>query len=123
MTQTSGKVWATLGWISVFLVAASIPYAIIDGVMGIFILYAAIIVGGLSGFGVGSTAKFGVAVIVFSLLIANVGTHYATSTGLRPIQFELVFNAVLLFAMPILIALVFLVVGIIRRRTIVDRQP
>ena len=122
MTQVSAKIWAALGWISVLLVAASIPFAMVDGVIGAFALYAAIIVGGLSGVGISSTAKFGVTAIVLSLLIANVMTHYTASTGLQSLQFDLVFSALALFALPILFATAFLVVGVIRRRNTGDRR-
>ncbi|MDZ7768228.1 MAG: hypothetical protein U5K38_03745 [Woeseiaceae bacterium] len=84
-------------------------------------LYAAIVIGGLSGVGANSTAKFGVTVIVLSLLIANVMTHYTASTGLRSLQFDLVFNVLVIFALPIMVATALLVVGVFRRQNTGDR--
>ena len=113
----STKIWTTIGWIAATLVVISVPYALIDGVMGIFILYAAIVIGGLSGVGLNSTAKFGIATIFASLLLALVGTHYTTSTGFRLPQFTLVLNAVSIFALPILISAALLFLGVARRRS------
>ena len=122
MTQVSAKLWAALGWISVLLVAASIPIAMVDGVIGVLALYSAIVIGGFSGVGTNSTAKFGVSAIVLSLLIANVMTHYTASTGLRSLQSDLLFSVLVIFALPMLVATAFLIVGVIRRRYAGDRR-
>ena len=112
----STKIWTTIGWIAIALVVIAVPYALIDGVMGIFVLYIAVVVGGLSGVGLKSTAKFGIATILASLLLALIGTHYTTSAGFRSPQVALVLNAFSIFALPILISATLLLLGVTRRR-------
>jgi hypothetical protein len=116
MSQVSTKIWNTIGWIATALVVVSIPFALIDPVMGIFILYAAIVVGGLSGIGVNAKAKFGIATIVASLLLGLIGTHYTSSTGLRPLELTLVWTAFAIFMIPILVSAALLLLGLVRRR-------
>ena len=112
----STKIWTTIGWIATTLVVIAVPYALIDGVMGIFILNVAIVVGGISGVGLNATAKFGIATILATRLLALIGTHYSTLTGFRSPQIALVLNAILIFALPILISATLLFLGVIRRR-------
>ena len=105
-----------IGWIAAMLVVISIFFAVIDPVVGVFVMYAAVVVGGVSGIGANATVRFGVAMIVASLLFGLFGTHYTTSTGLRPPQLALIWSAISIFAFPILLSAILLVLGVIRRR-------
>jgi hypothetical protein len=116
MSQTPAKIWNLIGWIVVALIVVSIFFAMTDPVMGVFAMYAAIAVGGLSGVGMNATVKFGVVTIVVSLLFGLIGTHYTTSTGIRPPQLKLIWSAVSIFALPILVSATLLSYGVIRRR-------
>jgi hypothetical protein len=116
MSQASAKVLNLTGWIAAALILVSIFFTMIDPVMGVFAMYAAIVVGGLSGFGMNATVKFGVVTIVVSLLFGLIGTHYTTSTGFRPPQLRLIWSAISIFAWPILVSAILLSYGVIRRR-------
>ena len=122
-THISAKLWATLGWISILLVASSIPFGMIGGVFLVFLLFVAIILGGLSGVGLKSTTKFGVTTIVLSFLIVYIVTHYAASTGLQSFQLKRMFSLLTFLALPIVIAAARLIVGVVRRRNTGDRGP
>lgn len=116
MSPISTKIWSTIGWISASFVALSIPLSLIDGVIGAFALYAAIIVGGISGIGLNSTAKFGVATIAVSLLLGVIATHYTSSGGFRPPDLARLWAAISILGIPILASIAMIVVGVLRRR-------
>ena len=108
--------WRAIGWLSIALVVASVALAFIDGVLGAFGLYAAMIVGGVSGLGRHSTAGFGISVLVLSLLLGVIATHYTSSDGfLRP-ELERVWMAVSILGIPALISAALLSIGKWRRR-------
>ena len=92
----------------------------IGGVFLVFLLFVAIILGGLSGVGLKSTTKFGVTAIVLSFLIVYIVTHYAASTGLQSFQLERMFSLLTFLALPIVIAAACLIVGAVRRRNTGD---
>jgi len=116
MSSVPAKIWNAIGWVATTLVVISIPYSLADPVMGIFFLYVAIVVGGLSGIGVKATTRFGIATIAASLLLGMLGTHYTSSTGLRPPELALVWTAFMIFALPILLSAALLLLGVMRRR-------
>jgi hypothetical protein len=116
MSQAPAKAWDFTGWVAAALIVVAISFTMIDPVMGVFAMYAAIVVGGLSGFGINATVKFGVVTIVVSLLFGLIGTHYTTSTGFLPPQLKLIWSAISIFAWPILVSAILLSCGVIRRR-------
>ena len=116
MSPVSTKIWNAIGWSAIALVVIAILYTLADPVMGIAVLYVAIVVGGLSGIGVGATTRFGVATIAASLLLGLFGTHYASSTGLRPPELASVLAAFEIFGLPILVSAALLLIGVARRR-------
>ncbi len=112
----SAKRWASLGWISILLVALSAPFGMVGGVFLVVLLFAAIILGGVSGVGMMSTTKFGVTTLTLSFLIVYVVTHYVTSTGFQSFQLERVLGVLTYLALPIVIAATCLIAGAVRRR-------
>jgi hypothetical protein len=113
---TSNSRWNAIGWLSVALVGASIAMAFVDGVLGAFGLYAAMIVGGISGLGRHSRAGFGVATILASLFLGVIATHYTSSEGFLRLELERVWNAVSILGIPALISAALLSIGAWRRR-------
>lgn len=93
----------------------------IGGVFLVFLLVVAIVLGGLSGVGMGSTLKFGVTTIVLSFLVVYVATHNVDSTGLQSFQLGHMLSLLKFLALPIVIAAACLIVGVIRRRNTSDR--
>jgi len=61
--------WTIIGWIGVALAILAICVAVIDGVPAVFLLYAALLVGGVSGVGVNSTARYGLVILAISALL------------------------------------------------------
>ena len=120
MSHKYAKTWSKIGWTAVALVALSVSLAVIDPVMGIFVMYVAIVVGGLSGIGRTATIWFGVATIIASLLFGMIGTHYTTSTGFNAPQLTFVWSAISIFALPILVSAILLLIGGLRRRSVVN---
>lgn len=116
MSQAPANIWNFIGWIAAALIVVSIFLAMIDPVMAVFVMYAAILVSGLSGVGIKATAKFGIVTIVMSLLFGLTGTHYTVSIGFLPLQLKLVWSAILIFALPIVVSAILLSVGLMRRR-------
>ena len=62
-------IWTTIGWVGVALAILAIGVAAIDGVPAVFLLYAALLVGGVSGVGVNSTARYGLVILAISALL------------------------------------------------------
>jgi len=62
-------IWTTIGWVGVALAILAICVAAIDGVPAVFLPYAALIVGGVSGVGVNSTARYGLVILAISALL------------------------------------------------------
>lgn len=116
MRPVRTKIWNAIGWVATALVVISIPYSLADPVMGIFFLYVAIVVGGLSGIGVNATTIFGIGTIAASLLLGLLGTHYTTSTGFRPPELALAWTAITIFALPVMFSAALLLLGVMRRR-------
>ena len=116
MRPVSAVWWRTLGWTAVLLVAVAALSALADPVLGVFVLYAAIIVGGLSGVGINASPGFGIATLISGLAIGLAGTHYTSSTGLRPPHPALILNAFTIFAWPVTASLALLLLGILKRR-------
>lgn len=116
MSQVSTTAWSTFGWIATTLVVFSIPLGLADPVLGVFVLYAAIIIGGFSGIGRNATAKFGITTILASLLLTLLATHYSSSTGFYLPQFRLILNAFVVLWLPLLISAALLFLGATKRR-------
>ena len=116
MRIISAKWWNGIGCGSIALVLVSIPYGLVDGVMGLFFLYAAVIVGGFSGVGLKATAVFGIAVIVASLLLTLFALQYTSPAGFSRLQIRSLWTAFSVLSMPIAVSAAFLVCGVLRRR-------
>lgn len=116
MNPMPAKFWKLVGWLGVSLVVIAIPYAMVDGVMGVFVLYAAMIVGGISGIGVKARATFGIAIILLSIVITSAITHYTATTGMRAPDFSLIKLALAVLALPMIVSVALLALGEIHRR-------
>ena len=116
MDKTSAQTWNVIGWTAVALVFVSVLFAMLDPVMGIFVLWAAILVGGFSGIGGNATARFGIATIIAGLALGLIGTHYSTSTGLQPPELRRVLGAFTVVGLPILVSAAMLLRGKKTRR-------
>lgn len=116
MSPVPTKIWNAFGWVAATLVGISIPYSLADPVLGMFFLYVAIVIGGLSGIGVKATPRYGIATIAASLLLGLLGTHYTSSTGLRSPELALVWTAFIVLALPVIFSVALLLLGVTRRR-------
>jgi hypothetical protein len=116
VNPVSTTAWTRIGWLSVGLVVLAVPLSLIDGVISAFALYAAIIAGGLSSVGLESTARFGVATIVLSLLLGTIATHYTSSTGFLPPDLSRVLAAISILGIPSLASLTLIITGVLRRK-------
>ena len=116
MKQISRKVWVATGWISLLLTAWSFVLATIDGVMAIFVFPFAMLVGGVSGIGATSTARFGVATIVLCTALVFGMTHYVASTGFQTPNASTVSQAIALIAIPFTVSGGMLIWGMNVRR-------
>ena len=83
MKQIPARFWKAIGWIGLLLTAWSFVLATIDGVMAIFMFPIAMLVGGISGLGATSTARFGLATIVLCTALVFGMTHYVVSIGFK----------------------------------------
>ena len=80
--QIPARFWNAVGWVGLLLTAWSFILATIDGVMAIFVIPIAMLVGGVSGLGATSTARFGIATIVLCTALVFAMTNYRISAGL-----------------------------------------
>jgi hypothetical protein len=104
-----------IGWTSIALVVISVLAAFADPVPGIFVLFLAIILGGMSGVGVDASPRFGIFTIILALLLAVIGTH-SSYTEIQPLELRLVWTAVQLVGVPVVVSVALLVLGIFSRR-------
>jgi hypothetical protein len=122
MKQISGRIWVAIGWISLLLAAWSFVLATIDGVMAILVFPVAMFVGGISGIGATSTARFGIATIVLCTALVFGMTHYAASTGFQTPNWSTASQAIALIAIPLTVSGGMLIWGVnVRRKKSGDR--
>lgn len=111
------KFWTSTGWIGVSLALLSLAAATIDGVMAMFLLPVAMLVGGISGFGVNATPRFGIATLILCTVIVVVSTHYVVTTGLmRPTASSLT-GSFELIAIPLTVSAGLLTWGVVKRNS------
>ena len=123
MDKTPAQTWNLIGWTAVALVLVSVLLSMVDPVIGIFVLWAAILVGGFSGIGGNATARFGIATIIAGLVLSLVGTHYSPPTGLHPLELRRALGAFTVVGLPTLVSAALLLHGMRRRRQSGISQP
>ena len=116
MKQISRKVWISIGWVSLLLTAWSFVLATVDGVMALFMFPVAMLVGGISGLGATSTARFGIATIFLCTALVFGMTHYVASAGFQTPNGSTASQAIALIAIPLAVSSGMLIWGANARR-------
>jgi hypothetical protein len=104
------------GVVAVLLALLALPAALVDPVAIGFLLWAAILLGGLSSVSVHGHARWAVASIVLSIIIAAIASHYFPDTGFMAPTVASLAGLIVVIAIPLVPALLLVVVGWFRRR-------
>jgi hypothetical protein len=104
------------GVVAVLLALLALPAALVDPVAIGFLLWAAIFLGGLSSVSVHGHARWAVASILLSVLIAAVASHYFPDTGFMAPTVASLAGLIVVVAIPLVPALLLMAVGWFRRR-------
>lgn len=107
--------WTSIGWVGVALAILAIFIAAVDGVPAVFLLYAAMIVGGVSGIGIHSIARYGLVILAISTLLVLGMRHYVTTTGFIPPSLDSLRQVLAIIAIPLAISAGLLAWGAARR--------
>lgn len=111
-----------LGWISVILALSIVPIAWIDPVLSPFAALVSIPLGGLSAIGGHSRLTFAAVAFALSVVGIAIVTHYSPPRGfVVPTPSSLLFATALL-AIPGAIALIFVVIGVVKRRRLTEQR-
>ena len=122
MKPIHARFWTIAGYSGVAIAALAVAVAMIDPVPAAFLLAGAVSVGGISGLGLYSTAKFGVTTLVVCTVVMLGMMHYIESQGLVAPTLMLLRHTFELIAIPLTISGGLLILGVIRRRRRPDPQ-
>ena len=105
------------GWLSLLLVAISFILATIDGVVAMFMVPLAMLVGGASGLGAKATAWYGLFAVLSGAALVFGMTHYVVSTGFEAPSLASLTDAFAFIAVPLTLSVGMLIWGVnVRRR-------
>lgn len=104
------------GVAAMLLVVLAVPASLGDPVALGFLLWGAILLGGLSSVSVHGHARWAAASMLLSVLVAAVASHYSRSTGFMAPTAASLAGLIVVIAIPLLPALMLVAVGWFRRR-------
>lgn len=117
MKEFPAAVWVVTGWLSLLLIAISFIFLAIDGVVAMFLVSLAMLVGGVSGLGAKATAQYGLLAVLTGAALVFVMTHYVVSTGFQTPSLLSLTDAFAFVAVPLTVSLGMLIWGVnVRRR-------
>ena len=117
MKELPAALWIVTGWLSLLLVAISFIFATIDGVIAMFLVPFAMLVGGASGLGTSATARYGLLAVLSGTALVFGMTHYVVSTGFEVPSLASLINAFAFIAVPLTLSVGMLIWGVnVRRR-------
>ena len=116
MKELPAAVWLLAGWLSLLLVAISLIFATIDGVVAMFLIPIAMLVGGVSGLGTKATARYGLLAVLLGAALVFLMTHYVVSTGFEAPSSASLADAFAFIAIPLTLSIGMLIWGVNLRR-------